>query len=169
MSILSGSMMKRIEVNDPAALREVGVDQYKKGDYIGALEYWKRAAEFGDVDAHFRLAVLYHLERGVGKDKAKEMYYLEEAAIGGHPTARYTLGVTELKDGNTERAVKHWIIAAKQGYDHSIKALMEAFKGGYVSKKVLATALREHQAALAATKSPQREAAEECHRRWAKN
>ncbi len=153
--------MKRIEANDPVAMVIAGVYQYDKRDYIGASEYWKKAAEFGDVDAHCRLAKLYHLERGVEKDERKALYHMEEAAIGGHPDARYTLGVKEWNKGNIERAVKHWAIAATQGHDDSIKKLMVAFKGGYVSKEVLATALREHQAALAATKSPQREAAEE--------
>lgn len=48
------------------------------------------------------------------------------------------------------------IISAKQGYDHSMKALMEMYKGGFVSKEDLAAALRAHQAAVNATKSPQR-------------
>eukprot|EP00986_Skeletonema_menzelii_P008758 scaffold3801_cov150-Skeletonema_menzelii.AAC.8 len=38
--------------------------------------------------------------------------------------------------------------------------LMVAFKDGLVSKENLASALRAHQAAIDATKSPQREAAE---------
>ena len=56
--------------------------------------------------------------------------------------------------------MKHWIIAANLGYDESIKALKEAYKGGDVSKEDLAAALRAHQAAVDATKSPQRGVAE---------
>ena len=62
-------------------------------------------------------------------------------------------------DGNTERAVKHWVVAATQGED-SMKALMKAFKEGHISKEDLAVALRAHYAAVSATKSPQREAAD---------
>jgi len=56
--------------------------------------------------------------------------------------------------------VKHWIIAATQGDDDSINNLIFAFKQGHVSKDDLAAALRAHQAAVDATKSPQREAAD---------
>eukprot|EP00985_Skeletonema_marinoi_P023738 scaffold15966_cov170-Skeletonema_marinoi.AAC.2 len=84
---------------------------------------------------------------------------MEEAAIGGHPNARHNLGCIE-EDGNEERAVKHWIIAAAQGNNDSIKALMDAFRRGFVSKDDLAAALRAHQAAVEETKSPQREAAD---------
>ncbi|KAK1735441.1 hypothetical protein QTG54_014055 [Skeletonema marinoi] len=134
--------MKRIEANDPVALCEEG------------------AAELGDVDAHYRLSDLYRNGRGVVKDGEKEVHHLEVAAIGGHPRARYNLGCHEWNNGNSERAVKHWIIAAAQGHDGSIKALMYEFRRGFVSKDDLAAALRAHQAAVDATKSPHREVAE---------
>jgi hypothetical protein len=56
------------------------------------------------------------------------------------------------------------IIAAVQGYDLSMKMLLAMFKGGFVSKDDLAAALRANQAAVDATKSPQRDAAEEYYR-----
>ena len=46
--------------------------------------------------------------------------------------------------------------------EESIKLLMKVFKKGFVSKDVLAAALRAHQAAVEETKSPQRKAAKEC-------
>ena len=85
---------------------------------------------------------------------------MEEAAIGGHPIARYDLGVLEWNNGNAERAVKHWVIAARQGDDHSIKELIDMFKKGLFEKEDLATALRAHKAAVDATKSPQRDEAD---------
>eukprot|EP00984_Skeletonema_dohrnii_P002533 scaffold876_cov92-Skeletonema_dohrnii-CCMP3373.AAC.8 len=154
-------ILKRIEANDPVAMCREGVKQYDKGDYSSAFGYFTRAAELGDVDAHSKLSLMYHYGQGVEKDKGKEMHHLEEAAIGGHPGARYNLAGGEWHNGNTERAVKHWIIAASQGHDESIKPLMDAFKSGMVSKEVLSAALRAHQAAVDATKSPQRAAAEE--------
>ena len=152
---------KRIEANDPVAIRRKGRDQYNKGDYQSAFEYFARAAELGYVDAHCWLSHLYHNGHGVEKDKGMEIYHLEEAAIGGNPTARYNLGYHEEENGDMKRAVKHWNIAAAQGQDESIKLLMFAFKEGYVNKDDLAAALRAHQAAVDATKSPQREAAEQ--------
>eukprot|EP00985_Skeletonema_marinoi_P032270 scaffold39086_cov169-Skeletonema_marinoi.AAC.1 len=156
--------MKRIEANDPIAMRQEGKDLYKKGDYQRAFEYYTRAAELGDMDAHYELADLYHYGHGVEEDRGQKIHHLEEAAIGGHPGARFNLGWNEWNNGNTEKAVQHWIITANQGSDESIKLLMEYFKEGIVDKDELAATLRAHQAAADATKSPQREAAEEYYR-----
>ena len=93
------------------------------------------------------------------------MIQFEEAAIGGHPIARFNLGIHEYNNGNVERAVKHWSIAATQGDDESIKALMEMFKGGFVSKEELAAALRAHKAAADEIDSAERVKAEEFFQR----
>jgi len=91
---------------------------------------------------------------------------MEEAAIGGHPNARYNLACYEGRNRRHDRVVKHFSIAAAQGDDDSIKLLLTMFKEGIlVSKDTLAAALRAHQAAVDATTSLQREAAEELQRR----
>eukprot|EP00985_Skeletonema_marinoi_P031433 scaffold37690_cov128-Skeletonema_marinoi.AAC.11 len=151
---------KRCEANDPFALREEGRTHFVDGDYERAFEYWAKAAELGDMDAHCGLSLMYRDGHGVEKDKGKETYHFEEAAIGGHPDARHMLGCNEGENVRLDRAVKHWIIAAKLGDDESIERLKEGFKFGYVRKEDFATALRGHQAAVDATKSPQRELAE---------
>ena len=102
--------MKRIEANDPVALCEEGVKQYVKADCSSAFEYFTRAAELGDVEAHNSLSYMYRDGHGVEKDRGKAIYHLEEAAIGGHPDARFNLGCEEDESGNIERAVKHYII-----------------------------------------------------------
>jgi len=153
--------MKRIEMNDQAAMAFQGLVHLNKGDSSSAFEYYARAAELGEMEAHCKLAEMYRVGDGVEKDRGKYLHHLEEAAIGGHPTARYNIGCGEERNGDIKRAVKHWIIAATQGNDHSIKALMDLFKEGCVRKDDLAAALRAHQAAVDATKSVQREAAEE--------
>eukprot|EP00984_Skeletonema_dohrnii_P005515 scaffold1943_cov85-Skeletonema_dohrnii-CCMP3373.AAC.2 len=152
--------MKRIEANDPVAMTQWGGEQAQKGDVEGAFEYWTKAAELGNADAHYNLSVVYRDGEGVEKDKKKELHHLEEAAIGGHPDARHNLGCLENRDGRVARAVKHWIIAAKLGDDDSLESLKDAFGKGYVSKEDFAAALRGHQAAVDATKSPQRDEAE---------
>ncbi len=149
-------MMKRAEANDPVAMFQWGKEQHKKGDYSSTFEYWTKAAKLGDAEAHWALGDMYRLGQGVEKDEGKVVHHYEEAAILGHPMARYNLGVCENNNGNIERAVKHWIIAAAQGYDVAIKALMNEFRKGYVEKEVLAATLRAHKAAVDATKSPQR-------------
>ena len=162
-------IMKRIEMNDPIAMCRYGVEKYEQGDYGKAFEYFSKAAEFGDAEAHYRLTFMYHHGQGVEKDRRKKNYHAEEAAIGGHPIARCDLGIAEWKNGNYARAKKHWTIAAAQGHDGTIQTLKNWHEDGFVSKDDLASALRAHQAAVDATKSPQREAAEEeaCKKREA--
>ena len=154
-------LMKRVEANDPAAICFLGEEHNKKGHYSRAFECFIKAAELGDMEANFHLAKLYYFGRFVEKDLGKEIHYQEEAAIGGHPNARHNLGLFEWSNGNIERAVKHWIIAAALGFDPSIKTLMEKFREGEVEKEDLAAALRAHKAAVDATKSPQRQAEED--------
>jgi len=152
--------MKRVGANDPVAMCEEGYNQDKQGDYISAFELYTNAAELRDAAAHYNLSIMYQKGRGVEKDSRKEIHHLEEAAIGGHPDARHNLGVYEWNNDYNERAVKHWIIAATQGYDGSMKALMDAFRREFVGKDVLAATLRAHKAAIDATKSTQRDTAE---------
>jgi hypothetical protein len=164
-----GYAMKRIEANDPVAMRQQAGIYYNKEDHISAFEYFTKAAELGDVLAHYKLAVCYSLGHGTEKDEKKQLYHLEEAAIGGHPSARHNLGVTEWNNGSIERAVKHWIISAKQGFDDTIKELRRQYAKGRISKENFAAALRAHQAAVDATKSSQREAVEEYHQSRGQN
>jgi TPR repeat protein len=151
---------KRFQANDPVSIREMGMQCFHKEDYDNALDYLTKAAELGDAKAHYHLSLLYGEGKGVEKDEKKEVYYLEKAAIAGHPRARHNLGCYEEENDRIERAVKHWIIAANLGLDEAIQALKGYYADGEVSKDEFATALRAHQAAVNATKSPQREAAE---------
>ena len=151
--------MKRVAANDPIALRRMGVRHFYKEDYDDAFKYWAKAAELGDAEAHFNLSIMYKKgQGGVETDEKKRVFHLEEAAIAGHPVARHNLGCHEGRNGRVERAVKHWIIATNLGDDESMKRLKEYYKDGHVSKEDFAAALRAHHAAIAATKSPQREA-----------
>mmetsp|Transcript_12537 Transcript_12537/g.24983 ORF Transcript_12537/g.24983 Transcript_12537/m.24983 type:complete len:113 (+) Transcript_12537:424-762(+) len=95
----------------------------------------------------------------VKKDKKKEVYHMEQAAIEGHVLARNNLGCVEEENGRMERAAKHWIIAVNLGHSHSLDAVKSCYRQGFVSKEDLAKALRAHQAALDAMKSPQRDEA----------
>ncbi len=153
-------VMKRIETNDPVAMCQMGLRLCDEKNYSVALEYFTKAAELGNMEAHYSLASMYGEKKGVEKDENKERFHLEEAAIGGHPRARHMLGWKELGSDKIERAKKHFIIAANLGLDDSIEALKQGYAVGHVSKEEFAAALRAHQAAVDATKSSQREAAD---------
>jgi hypothetical protein len=152
--------MKRVKANDPAAMSHMGGKCYHEGDYDTALGYFTKAAELGYANAHCRLGILYLDGDGVEKDEEKSVYHFEKAAIGGHPGARFSLGCHEGINGSVERAVKHFMIAAKHGCVASMKALWKEFKDGYITKEDLDATLRSHQDALNAMKSAQRDAAD---------
>ncbi len=151
-------LMKRIDANDPVAMCHLGAIRYKEGNYEVAFDHLTRAVALGNVAAHYRLSLMYHEGQGVEKDEKSALHHAEKAAIGGHPTARYNLGWTEAGRGRRDRAVKHYVIAAKLGHDKSLENLKNGYKDGVVSKEEFTEALHGYQAAIAASKSPQREA-----------
>jgi len=162
---LEANAMKRIAANDPVAMAQLGFTRENEGDYDSAFGLWTNAAQLGNADAHYNLSIAYAKGEGVEADQTKEIYHLEEAAIAGHPQSRNNLGCCEWENERYDWAVKHWIIAANLGYDEAMQMLKECYKAGVVhgqevvSKEEFAAALRAHQAAVDATKSPQREEA----------
>ncbi len=155
------NVMERIKKKDPVAMTAMGKScRDREGDFGKAFEYWAKAAELGDADAHCCLGCLYYNGNGVEKDMKKAVYHWEHAAIGGHPQARAYLAGHEMEIGRFERAAKHYIIAANLGEDFPLKPIKEFFVQGIASKEEYAAALRGHQAALDATKSAERDEAE---------
>eukprot|EP00986_Skeletonema_menzelii_P012321 scaffold6751_cov188-Skeletonema_menzelii.AAC.2 len=157
------NMKNRIKANNSYAMVEMGTMLFHKGDYDGAFKHWTKAAELGDVLAHYELALLYRRGEGVEMNRKKEIYHTEQAAIGGHATARNNLAMYELHSGNMDRAVKHFIVSAKLGFDSLVYPPLDyvklGFAKGLVSKEEYAAALRGYQAAVDATKSQQRDEA----------
>ncbi len=153
-------LMARIKKNCPVAMRLIGQIRRREGDYKTALEYFAKAAELDDETAHYNLSVMYYKGQGVQKDAEKEVYHLEEAAIGGHTKARHNLGIEEWNNERFDRARKHFIISAALGYHDSLKEIKELYALGHASKEDYADALRAYQAAVDETKSAQREKAE---------
>ena len=151
-------LVKRLEANDPVAISQMGFYRSKAGDHRGAFEYYIKAAGLGHVQAHYNLSQMY--DQGiVEKDEKKKLYHLECAVIGGHVHGRFNLACLEEKNGRMDRAVKHWIIAANMGDDKALKVLKNLYRDALISKDDFAAALRAHQAAIEATKSPQRDIA----------
>ena len=87
----------------------------------------------------------------------KHKYYLELAAMGGDVTAMHNLGMFEAREGNMDRAMKHWMISAGAGYDKSLKEIREGYMNGHVTKDDFEKALRAHKEANDEMKSDQRD------------
>jgi hypothetical protein len=87
-------MMKRVDANDSAAISQQGTLCYNEGDIDGAFEYFTKAAELGDLMAHYHLGLMYMEGVGVEKDEGKAVYHYEMAPLGGIPTLDSILRVT---------------------------------------------------------------------------
>ena len=157
------NIMKRVEANDPAAIREMGVDCCKKEKFDTAFQYLTKAAELGDIAAHYQLSLMHINGEVDEKDEKKRVYHLEEASIGGHLNARYELAMVEVGIGmeRMDRAIKHWMIGANLGDEQSVTALKRSYQTGFVIKEDFAAALRAYQTAVDGMKSPDREVAAE--------
>ena len=113
-------------------------------DWAKAHELYLKAGELGCVEAYFNLGMSYDFGHGVEVDKKKAKHYYELAAIGGSPQARYNLGCDEGNTGNHERAMKHFIIAAKTGVERALKAVKKGYANGVVTKDEYASTLRAY-------------------------
>ena len=95
----------------------------------------------------------------VERDVKKARYYWELGDIGGYVEARHNLGYLEHEAGNTNRAMKHWMISAAAGDDDSLKLIQQFFMSGHVTKDDFEKALRSHKESKDELTSDQREAA----------
>eukprot|EP00956_Cyclotella_meneghiniana_P039004 scaffold163915_cov23-Cyclotella_meneghiniana.AAC.2 len=138
---------------------------YSKGkhglpvDQSKAFELLQRACELGSASGHFNLALSYDDGVGVKQDKKRAIHHYQIAAIMGHVGARNNLACTEVENGNIQRATKHFMIAAKCGYEDSLNNIKQGFRDGLVTKEDFEKTLRGHQAACNETKSEQRDRA----------
>jgi len=157
-------MMERVEANDPMAIYNLGID-YRDGeygfpqDYTKALELFHRAGGLGLSSAYCSIGYAYDHGNGVEVDKKKAEHYYELAAILGDEIARSNLGVYEKKAGNMDRALKHYMIAARGGRSNSLEKVKDMYSNGYATKEDYTKALKSYQAYLGEIKSVQRDKA----------
>jgi len=158
-------MQKRVDAKDPAAIDHLGDLCYNgmfglEKDESRGIKLWSEAAELGMTKAHFNLGTLFFYGRGgVTQDKAKAILYWEDGAKQGDAMSRHMLGLVEMGNVKVDRAVRHFVISAKMGYDNSLDALKEIFASGYATKQQYVEALKGYQDAMEETKSPQRDEA----------
>ena len=128
-------------------------------DHEQALKLWQQAGELGNAAAYQIIGNAYYHGRGVEKDNKKADYYYELAAVGGGEMARHNLGCSESDAGNWDRATKHWLIAAGDGDNNSVKAVQQLYKHGLATKDDYTKVLQTYQAYLDEIKSDQRDKA----------
>jgi len=160
-------MKKRMKLNDVDAFHELGTmyldEQMRLSKKVTkkTLKMWHKAAELGSCKSHHDLSIIYSNRDEVEKHKEKATYHLKLAAMGGHEYARYKLGMIEYHLGNMDRAMKHFMIAARCGYEDSLKKVGKGYKHGLVTKDDYAKTLRAYQNISNDMKSEQRTKAEQ--------
>ena len=162
---------KRMEVGDANAMYNLGY-YYEVGvfglarDRAKALELYHRAGGIGYTKAYNNIGSAYYNGIGVERDGKKADHYYGLAAMGGDEVARHNLGCAEARVDNWDRATKHWLIAAGDGYDDSVKHIQLLYKAGYATKDDYASALKNYQAYLDEIKSDQRDNAAAAYDRY---
>ena len=159
---------KRADLNDSQAIYDLGC-MYRNGecglpqDFAKALKLYHRAADLGNAQSYYNIGHLYMNGRGVDVDMKNATHYWELAAMGGNPYARHNLGVVEEQVGNYDRALKHYMIAARDGYSNSLENIKRVYKNGNATKDDYAKALRSFQEYLVEVKNDQRDEAVAAH------
>ena len=154
----------RVKKKDPAAIHYLGQHYYYgesglQKDSRKAFELCTEAAELGYLEAIFDLGVAYERGEGVGRDKAKAVEFYKKAAMQGNVMSRHNLGYHEAEKGNHDRAVRHFLISARMGYDHSVESVQKMFMGGHATREQYAQAMRGYRDAVEEMKSHDRDEA----------
>jgi len=161
---------KRAEMNDAYAIYKLGC-MYRDGecglpqDMDEALKLWHRAAKLGSAVSYHNIGYAYYDGIGVEVDLKKAAYYWGIAAMRGHTDSRHNLGAMEEQAGNNDRALKHFMIAVKDGDFDSLEGIKLMYNNGHATKDDYNTALQSYQAYVDEIKSDQRDeaaAAEGC-------
>ena len=161
----------QVEANDANAIYSLGCF-YRDGtyglpqDYNKALELSKRAAELDHAGAYGNIGNAYFKGNGVEVDEKKAIHCHELAAMMGNEISRYNMGLIEKKEGNVERAFKHWMIAVNSGASASLDRIKHLYTDGHVTKEDYMKALQLYQAYLVEIKSDLRDKAAAAHKEY---
>ena len=152
---------RRLESDDPIAIHSLGSfhDRGQFGlpqNHVKALELWHRAAELGNADSYTNIANAY---MSVERNEKKALHYYKLAAMRGNELSRHNLGISEIRAGNKDRALKHWMIAVKGGHLDTLASIKRMYLNEEVTKDDYANAVQSYQAYLDEIKTDQRDEA----------
>ena len=90
----------------------VAYNHYRQGKIKKAIEWYKKAADGGDVNAYRQLGAIYYTDLS---NHEEGITYLKKAAIGGHLTAIINLSKIYEQMGDEEESIYWHRKAAKKG------------------------------------------------------
>jgi TPR repeat protein len=126
-------------------------------DHAKALELYRTSAKLESHCAHFSLSLFYRKGDIVENDTRKATYHLQLGAMAGNAHARHNLGWNEGNAGNMDRAYKHLMISANDGYDLSMKLVQKGHKSCHVTKDDFAKTIRAYGNSIVEMKSDDRD------------
>lgn len=118
----------------PEMIFEKGEKHYQKNEYFNAVNYFKKAAEQGNIDAKIRLADCYYYGKGVLLDHNEAFRRYKEAAEFGNREAQNKLAMC-YDDGlgcpkDHKMAFEWYRRAAENGHMYGQRNLAECYKSG---------------------------------------
>lgn len=119
-------------VADPALSpdEQAGIDAFNRGDLVGAMTFFERAADGGSALAQTRLAWI--LDGANDDERAVDLY--RAAAEQGYTPGMHGLGEMYAKGEGVEKdvelAVAWFTKAAEGGYDKALRLLIAAYENG---------------------------------------
>lgn len=146
---------ERIELKkiDAEFMKSKGDKFYNNRDYTQAIECYKKAAEFEDVDAYmlYHLGNMYSNGEGVKRNYEEAVKWYGKSAEKGYRSGQYALG-NAYRFGNGARqdyyeAVTWYRKAADQGHDDACCKLGECYEYGYSVTKDMNEAVKWYKKA----------------------
>ena len=112
-------------------MAKIGYLYDQRQDYERAFTFYTKAAEQGDPISQYNLGVMYKDGKGVNKDRAKAIFWLEKASNEGLVEAQYLTGLyylflqkdTKLYIDGTYWVTTYWINFAKNKVNTAAKEM----------------------------------------------
>ena len=110
----AGPLYERAAVSGNAdAAYSLGVIKANEGDYPAALEWYRRSAELGDVDARRMVGLMYAIGQGVPVDNEAAVKHWRAAAAAGQEQAVVDLGTLFTHHDVDVAEAAYWFLQAE--------------------------------------------------------
>lgn len=128
-------------------------------DYAESIKWAEKAAEQGNTDAMWVLALAYEHGRGIAKDLAKASEYYRRGAEQGHAACQNSLGCMYLNGTLMARDMEtgyHWLLrSAEQGNAQGMYNLARCYQFGHGIQEDMGKAIEWYEKANEKLRDPQ--------------
>ncbi len=111
-----------LKQNNEESLYQIGMTYYNKQDYANAVDYFKQAADQGDVNAYNKLGYCYRFGKYVNKDYQQAFYWYQKSAEQNNNYGMYQLGLMyDFGEGVKEDVMQasYWYLKAYRQLDYN--------------------------------------------------